>query len=245
MLTRILLVSGLLAAPSFAATVLGVSDIMFVGYSAEGATEDFSFVTFVELDSTTSIRFSDRPWTGTAFDTTNSVADGEIVWSSSSTISAGSVVTININMTSFVASASTGSVTGNFGTTGLSTAGEIIFAYQGTAGIPQFVHAVNYRKLYDTPSAGDTLDSFLPAALNVTNGNLIINSTTDDNAEFQSRGTQTSLANYKALISNPANWTVTDDEITLSTTSFTTIPEPSSVLGLVVGSVMLLNRRRR
>lgn len=220
---------------------------MFVGYSSEGATEDFSFVTFVELTANTQIRFSDRPWTGSAFDTSNTAADGEVAWTNGSTvISPGSVIIISVTAdpNPIASSASIGTTTGNFSTTGLSTGGEIIFAYQGTTTVPSFIHALNYRGLYDTPSTGDTLDSLLPASLNTTNGNVIVSSGID-NGEFSIRNNQNNLLAYKALISTPSNWTTSDTEFPLSATAFSVVPEPSSFLLFGAAALFSLGRKRR
>lgn len=234
------------AFPASAATVLGVSDIMFAGFSSEGTTEDFSFVTFVDLEAGTEIRFTDRPWTGSALDATNNLADGEIVWTAGSAITAGSVVVISMDPgNSFAAAATTGTATGSFGTnSGLSTAGEIIFAYQGTAAEPDFIHGLNYRDVYDTPTAGDTLDSLLPTVLNVPNGNTLL-PVSFDNGQFDARNSLPTLADYKAALSNPANWTLSDDDLALTTTPFTAVPEPSAAVLLGLGAAGLVLRRRR
>lgn len=232
--------------PLQGATTLGVSDIMFTGFSSEGATEDFSVVSFVTIEAGTVVYFSDRPWNGSSFDTSNSLADGEIVWTITSDVLPGTNVVFNMDSTnSFVASTTLGTVTGGFGTvSGLSTAGEIIFAYQGGSGSPSFVHALNYRDEYATPTAGDTLDSLKPSALNVTNGDVLFNPHVD-NGSFTDRSSQASLEDYKALISDPSNWTTSADDLTLSSAEFTVVPEPSTSILAGMSALALAFLRKR
>lgn len=232
--------------PIHGATTLGVSDIMFTGFSSEGPTEDFSIVTFVTIEAGTVVYFSDRAWDGSAFDTSNSLADGEIVWSITSDILPGTSVVFNMDSTnSYVASATSGNASGGFGTaSGLSAGGETIFAYQGGSGSPSFVHGLNYRGVYETPTSGDTLDSLRPSALGVTNGDVVFNPHID-NGSFTDRSSQSSLADYKALISDPANWTTSNDDLALSSGSFTVVPEPSASILTGISVIALAFVRRR
>ncbi|MDP0499490.1 MAG: PEP-CTERM sorting domain-containing protein [Verrucomicrobiota bacterium JB022] len=202
---------------------LDVSDIMFVGYSSDGDTDDFSFVLFEDLTAGTEIRFTDHAWNGTAFDTSNINSDGEIVWTADSALGAGSVVRISMT-TEQNTTATFGSVSGSFGSSNLSGAGDVFFAFQGSLTSPSFIHGLNYRGAYNTPAVGSGFDSLLPDALDVPNGNILVRSgSSPDNGEYTIDRELADFADNKALISDRNNWFVSDDDFELA---YLTIPGP-------------------
>lgn len=96
----------------------------FTAFNADG-NDDFAMVTFVDIPANTSIYFSDKEWTGTAFNS----GEASYEWQTgANTITAGTVISFNnIDATPSV---SFGSIVGSPG--GISGSAEAIFAYIGT-----------------------------------------------------------------------------------------------------------------
>eukprot|EP00112_Aurelia_sp_Birch-Aquarium-sp1_P004978 Seg15642.1 transcript_id=Seg15642.1/GoldUCD/mRNA.D3Y31 product="hypothetical protein" pseudo=true protein_id=Seg15642.1/GoldUCD/D3Y31 len=259
-------VSTVLTTSSFGATTLTVGDISFVGYSADGVDE-FAFITWVDLDASTTINFTDRGWRADQSGFTKNPSenpansglvpsDGNVVWTSSTAISAGTVVVGTLSTTDpHTVSWSLGVSTGDFGFTGFSGAGDSIFAYQGTNASPEFVAGIYFRdSTWGTAGEYETSVSSLPNALNVTGGNIVpVNGTSpNDNGRYTGPTTGlTSLAEYKSRILDKNNWTISNtdasDNLTsdLGFSSVTVAPEPSSALLISVASLFGLTLRRR
>jgi len=66
-------------------------DIAFIAFNAD-SNDEFAFVTLVDIPANTSIWFTDNEWNG--IDSFNNLNEGEIEWTSTSVLPAGSVVTI-------------------------------------------------------------------------------------------------------------------------------------------------------
>ena len=71
---------------------LGPGSIAFTGFNADGG-DNIAFVVLEEIPAGTEIHFSDNEWTGSAFDTLS--AETIFTWTATSTISAGTIVTID------------------------------------------------------------------------------------------------------------------------------------------------------
>jgi predicted extracellular nuclease len=198
-------------------------DIAFVGFNADGS-DDLAFVTLREIPAGTVILFNDREWTGAGFNT----GEGEVTWTASATIAAGTVVTIN----------SFGSTpVSNLGTTssssGLSTTSEIVYAYVGVAGTPTaFLAAI--------ANNGFTADGGTLSGTGLVAGTTAIDlSTVDVGADIGSfngaRNGQASYAGFLAQINNAANWltqnTAADDSIDATAPSL-----PFSIAGFTLGN---------
>ena len=65
-------------------------DIAFTAFNADG-TDEFAFVTLVDISANTTIWFTDNEWGGNSF---NDLNEGEIQWSHSSIVPAGTVILI-------------------------------------------------------------------------------------------------------------------------------------------------------
>jgi len=183
-------------APSVIPTTLATGDIAFVGVNTSG-TDAYAFVLLKDIASGTSIRFTDKEWDGTKF------TDGEadLLWTSTGTLAAGTVVTIQPNATI----ASTGTLTGDGG--GLGGSGEQVFAITGTVAAPgTFVSAIGIGPstggLITTGSATSDI-SLVPdgLALGANAVNII-----GANAHYTGALTGTP-ADLLSAISNSANWT--------------------------------------
>lgn len=183
---------------------IATGDMVFTAYrtSATGAEDEVSLLTFVNITPGTFITLTDSKYTSNA---TPQCANG-IVWTATSCVPAGSVISIQ---TSAVV-ANTGTVTGSG--FGLSSNGDQVIVYTGTAANPNYITALttNGWVTANTDCSGSL--SMKPAAL--TDGtNAFNNSTNTANVDGNManafyNGTQTAApANLKALILNPANWT--------------------------------------
>ena len=85
---------------------LNTGDIALIAYNADGS-DDFAFVALVDIPANESIYFTDNEWNGSAL---NDLNEGELTWTYTSILSAGSVVVISDVATS--PSANVGSISG-------------------------------------------------------------------------------------------------------------------------------------
>jgi hypothetical protein len=197
---------------------LSVGDISIIGFRSD-ADDGISFVTWVAIPNGTSITFTDNAWDGSALLTNENTA----VWTNNtgSTIAAGTVIA-----GTFPSSPGTWDLgTGTSGTlSGIAAGGENIFAYQGPACNPSFIHGLSTNGAWLTSGIVANETSYLPAALNVSNGNFVVTPHIDNGQFTGSRSNQSTLAAYKPIVHNSSNWTYNDDGTvfgTLSSTDFT------------------------
>ncbi|MCW0221202.1 MAG: hypothetical protein OJI67_22925, partial [Prosthecobacter sp.] len=200
-----------------AATSLSAGDIAFTGYNSESTNDSFSFILLKDIDSGTVIKFTDRGWDdSTGFRTE---FENELTWTSSTDMTLGSQVTIR-RQPAMSATVGTVSVTDGVNDFDLSSAGDQLFAYQGTIASPVFltgIHA-NLETTGTVTTAADwdgagsagasTLRTALPDALGADGVNalaLFIGGTENDDAIYRGPLTGTAAA-LRALINNRANW---------------------------------------
>jgi hypothetical protein len=220
---------------------LAVGDLTILGFNSN-APDNFAFVTWVDLANDAYIKFTDNGFLGTVSATaTNNGRGGEnfVIWrnNTGNTIAAGTVITIQDN--SGTPATSTGTiVSGNL--SGISNGGDQIFAYQGpaTSGAnPDWtsnanpttfngtiIHGLNFGTNWLSSGSPTSNTSYLPSELNVANGNIAITTASTSRGQFTGfRNNQPVMANYKAIVNNPANWTTATGNgvITLNTTAFT------------------------
>ncbi|MBK8601105.1 MAG: hypothetical protein IPN80_11665 [Flavobacterium sp.] len=255
--------TGLVANITPPATVLAVGDLSIVGFQWN-TPDSFAFVTWVDIATNTFIKFTDNGFLSTASaNATNNARGGEnfVIWrNSGAPILAGTVITIQDN--SSTAITNNGSiVSGNLN--GLSSAGDTIFAYQGAAtsgSNPDWNTNTNPTTFSGTilfglygqgTSAAATWissgsasanNSYLPSQLNVANGNIPLGGSATRGQYTGSRSNQTSFSAYKALVSNPANWTLatnTTGTITFTATGFTLPPASTAAVISGNGSICL------
>ena len=173
-----------------AATSLSTGDIAFVGFNLD-SNDDFAFVLLKDVDASTEIRFTDQgvnnPGTFVSFS-----GDGEMVWTSGSALSAGTVVTI----AEFTLAASTGTVVQPADMT-MSSIGDQLFAFQGSLASPTIITGMHSNESNDPSTDGDwsgsTLSnstSALPDVLtNGINAIRLHNASTEyDNWQFKCTG---------------------------------------------------------
>jgi len=187
----------------YSQTPLTAGDIAFMGSNSDGATnmeDTVAFVLLKDIDAATTITFTDYGWNdaGGFFIT---AGDSEFTWSSGAAMTAGTIVTIDMNPL----------LPGAY-----SSIGDQLFAIQGTTAAPIFIAGLQFN---DT--AGDDANwdgaatsnstSALPNAL-ITGDTAVRLVPEDDNWQFNcalaggSPITGTPAA-IRATLHNRANWT--------------------------------------
>jgi hypothetical protein len=181
-------------------------DFAFVAYrmSATGTEDEVAFVTFIDIPDGTNINLTDGKYTTN----TQPQCAGGIVWTAqaNSCIPAGSVIRIQTN-----------ALTSNMGTVtgagfGLSSNGDQVMVYTGTADAPNYITALTSNGWVATNTECGGSLSMLPAGL--TDGTSTLNMSTapgnvaGNTANGFYNGTNDGEPSaLRALILDPANWT--------------------------------------
>ena len=221
------------ASSLFSQTTLVAGDIAFTGYNMDdntvnGATanDDFSFILLRNITSGTIINFTDFGWRSdaAAFQTANpcgpstgAVSDGIIQWTATSDLTYGTQIRIRCRNN---LSATQGSVTGIQATFNVATdylsltsAGDQIFAYQGTFAAPTLLAGISTNGPWDATLTNCQFSSgmsTLPAALS-SNSYAVAITPEVDNARLKNSVMLTgTAATDRTAIHNAANWDVDD-----------------------------------
>jgi hypothetical protein len=179
---------------TFSQTILTPGDIAIVGYNFKNPDE-FSFITFVDLDPGTIIYFTDCGWTSS---NNFRVGEGIVTYTiPTGGKTMGSVITFGLDP-----GFTTAGVSGFFG---LSTSGDQLLVYQGSFAAPQFIYALNNsgNGVWQT-SATNTNTSTLPPGL--VNGYSAVALIEKENGEYNCSSTVTDKNLMLPLISNFNNW---------------------------------------
>ncbi|MBT8167226.1 Ig-like domain-containing protein, partial [Falsiruegeria litorea] len=178
---------------------LSAGDFAFVGYNANG-NDDFAIVLLTDISSSETVYFTDTEWLGSA------LAAGEttLTWTTGAPLSAGTI--IRFSNVSNAASPTHGTVSGNLS---LTTSGDSILAYQGTAGSPtSFVAGLAYDETGFAQSGGTLSGTGLTEG---THAVAMPTSTSHDGGAYTGdRASGASFSDYLSLINNNSNWTVVE-----------------------------------
>ncbi len=163
-----------LSSSIYSQTTLSAGDIAILQYNADYSPHVIKFLALKSMETGTTINFTDNGWTGSALKT-NEDTD---TWTATSNIKAGDVIEFTL------------------ATITLGTGGDQLLAYQGTAGSPTFIFALNNEgaNVWQTSGSPNNRESNLPAGL--TNGVNAVALTEKDNYRFK-----TAAANRKGKIS--------------------------------------------
>ncbi|QUJ77208.1 choice-of-anchor D domain-containing protein [Sulfitobacter albidus] len=221
-------------------TTLAAGDIAFTGFNA-AAPEGFTFVLLTDVVAGTSIKFTDAGWTGTTFRTTS---EGMLEWIAPTAISAGTVIEVASDSGAVATDPTINAQDdgGHFGSTfSLSTSGDQLIAYQGTAtatgtGITNLTAVQFEGTEWDTVYVDSTGSSLVPGGL--TDG---VNAISLGRGPVGTSSSETETATYngplsgalgdlKAALNNEANWTLSATSVPLSTTAFTIGAAPTGTL---------------
>lgn len=227
---------------------LTTGDIAFTSFNAD--EDGWSLVTFVDIAANTTLYFTDNEWQGSAFNT----GEGYQRWvSGPSTIAAGTVIRFSSIQTASRA-ASVGTLSGVSGSVDMAQTEEAIYAYLGTASnAPTTFLAAITNTAFGRAGAGTLTGTGLTGS-----GMSLGTSTTSDGADWAyytgPRTGQTSMAGYKALVADTANWSISPatgsfaSEVPNTTAfSVSAVPEPQTYALMLggLGLVGWLARRRR
>ena len=183
---------------------LAPGSIAFTGFNADG-NDGLAFVALAAIPGGTTIFFSDREWTGSAFNS----GEGGFSWTAPAAgVPAGTIVTI-----SDISDSDGVAISTNIGTaaggSGLSADNEIVYAYLGTD--------ADTPTVFLTAVANDTftVDGATLSGTGLTEGVDAlafngIDADTDVAAFNGSRGGQTDFAAYAPVINNAATWITQD-----------------------------------
>jgi hypothetical protein len=190
----------------------GAGDISITAL-ANDTPDGISFVNWMPIPVDAELIFTDNAWDGSALLTN----ENSMVWKNNTgnSIPVGTVIYIDAS----TPSTDLGTVTGVLG--GLSTSGENLFIYEGSAAVPNFIYGLSNLAWISTGTV-NTNNSYLPTALNVTNGNIVTGNF--DNVEFSGalapKDEKSSFLAYKTLVNDPANWTKNDTYFALNSLDF-------------------------
>jgi hypothetical protein len=178
---------------NYSQTVMVAGDIAITGFNFDNSPDQFSFVLLTDITTTTSINFTDNGWLSSG---SFRGGEGTCVWAATSAMTCGTEVTITGT------GASAGSVSSN--TMALSGSGDQILAYQGAAGSPTHIFAINSEgAAIWQANATSSNTSAIPTGL--TNGTNAIALTEVDNAIYNCSVLSDETALLAAICVN-ANW---------------------------------------
>jgi hypothetical protein len=220
---RILIMSLILSLStgiSLSQTILQPGDIAIVGYNFKNPDE-FTFITFVDLEPGTIIYITDCGWTssngfraGEGIVTYTVPPEGKVH---------GSAITFGLDP-----GFTTTGVSGFFG---LSTAGDQLIVYQGSFSAPQFIYALNCNGNAEWQSdAPDNNTSALPPGL--INGYSSVALIEKEDGVYNCSSVLMDKDQMLPLISNFSNWLGDDDNRFLLPPSCFTDPLSTDILDI-------------
>jgi len=181
--------------------------IAFLSYQTN-APDGFAFVTLQEVPPVTSIYFTDNGWSGSSFFS----GEGTMQWTSPvTTLPAGTVVTFR-DISGTQQLIGPGLISG--GLPNLSSSGDQILAYTGSASSPNFIAAItNSSWLSVCATTAQANTTCLPAPLvNGVNAQSPVNSETVVTNMYFNIGELTGTPDQiRAALMNWSNWTISND----------------------------------
>lgn len=191
-------------------------DIAFIAANVDGS-DDFAFVTMVDIPAGTNIYFTDNEWNGTAFTDLN---EGELTWTNGEvTLSAGSVVVFTDPLNSSTGSVNIGSFTGSGWNLGSSD--EWFYALLSEPATTYVATPVFLAAMASDAGTGWLTGTGLTEGTNAFDFN-------DDADGYKYTGVRDGKASFSAylpLIMNSSNWQIElsngENILPISPTSFT------------------------
>lgn len=204
--------TGTITNDDLAPAAFGPGDVAFVGFNSDGG-DNLALVALKDLPSGAVLYFSDNEWNG---NTWTDLSESTFALTLTSTVTAGSIITIDAINTAASTVSNVGTVagvTGGGGNRGLANSNEQVYVYIANAGTPltptAFLAAVSNDGFAGTGGNGTLTGTGLEAGINAINL-----ATADPGADIAAftgaRSNQTSFANYLASINSAANWVTQD-----------------------------------
>ncbi|MBX9850373.1 MAG: hypothetical protein K2X86_01285 [Cytophagaceae bacterium] len=188
-------------------TDLEPGDLAIIGYNFENPDE-FSFVTFADLQEGTIIYFTDCGWKS---DNTFRPGEGLITY----TVPVGGKKAMQVITFNQDAGFTVAGVNGFFG---FSLSGDQIIAFQGSFSAPEFIYALNNNGNAWDASATDNNTSALPAGL--INGLSAVALNEAENGNYNCVIENGSKNLILSSISNPSNWIGSSSRVLLPPACF-------------------------
>ncbi len=209
----------LFGTPTFSQTILYAGDIAFCAFHATNtgthwANDGFAFVLLEDVQTATTITFTDAGFVGGAICPNES----ELQWTTTGSLSAGTVITIEGT------NASQGTVTGSV--LGLNQNGDQIIAYQST----RYLSAISnsgWLAICNSQCTGNAGTTCLPSGL--TNGVHAVDASAGGSSVFNgyynglANGTKSAL---QQALNDPANWQTASTELAQNFPSSFTVSAP-------------------
>jgi len=198
-----------------AQTTLSLGDIAFISYNSDPSvpagtgTDQFGFITFTSIVPGTQLSFTDRGWTTSTGFSTASAGESTITVTFTQTLSPGDQVYIDADGNVFNQN---GTIVGYYTGTpiNLTTAGDQIFAYQGTEPTPAnqtgFVSAIQMNggwNLDGSTSSGSAQPTVFTDGVNSISINPEV-----DNATYSFSIVSGSVSTLSSAIYTASNWTM-------------------------------------
>ncbi|WP_297332461.1 choice-of-anchor I family protein [Flavobacterium sp.] len=184
-------------------TQFTAGDMAVVAYrmNASSTEDEVALITFVDIAPGTFIYLTDSKYTTNA----QPQCAEAIMWTATQCVPAGSVITIQTD----ALLSNTGTVTGN--SFGLSSGGDQVIVYTGSAAMPNYITAMSSNAWLTTNTECSGSNSMLPAGL--ADGVSAVNLSTAPGNDagntanaYYNGTTEGTPAELKAAILNSANW---------------------------------------
>ncbi len=210
-------------------TLFQPGDLVPVAYrmNATSTDDEVALLTLVDILPGTIINFTDGKYTG------SSQCAGGLVWTAPAQgVSAGTVISVKND----APSVSTGTLSG--GGFGLSSGGDQFIVYTGSAAVPSYITALSSNAFSVSAACGGAT-SVVPAGLAEGSSAISLSTATGNvagntvNAYYTGSQAGT-VAQLKAAILNPANWTGTTNATAPQTWPTWAFPGPPSVVSAKV-----------
>ncbi|MGD9873215.1 MAG: phospholipase D-like domain-containing protein [Kiritimatiellia bacterium] len=210
------------SASTCSVSTLSAGDIFVTGFNADG-TDDFSFVSFTDIDPSVVIYFTDMGWSN---GTWSGTGEGAITYTTpASGLQAGERVVVR-GATVAGVTATTGSVVRS-GAFDFAAAGDQILVYQAGAGFTNFVFALSTDSTTwsNSPTAGNN-NSWVPPGLtpgvDAMHANEDLGMLADIDCGLYTGIVSGTEAELKTALFTGSNWTSTDTgPLAQSETAFT------------------------
>ena len=188
------------------ATALTMGDVMFTGYQSDDPDE-FSFVLLTDIMAGTTLTFTDNGWLSAGG---FRAGEGTLTVTFVNDFTCGTSLVVSNQGGSWTVSSSSGAIATvvSAGSFQLSTSGDQIFAYQGTAptGVDQshFVAAIQMNGTWDSNATNENT-SAQPSVFSMSGLGLAI-SPERDNAQYDCSTISGSPTDLRAAIITTPNW---------------------------------------